>query len=890
MSPHCRVRRLTGLIREGLALLWVALALAWLFRRLLAGWVLAGGDLHTYFFPYWAAAARALQGGRLPLWNPYLFAGAPLLANSQVGVFYPLNWPLWLLSGATLTGAAATLHASVLLHVGLAAFTAYVLARRLGLSCGEAALAGLLYGGGGFIGVHVEHLNQLQGLAWLPLALLPGRDFPAERSFAWPSVLNLAAFTLMLLAGHTQTAFIGAVGIAVFRVVMATNAKWVSPGQRSQEARVPSREPGRWRRPARWLSEFALSLAPFALAGLLAALQLAPTLELSQLSLRSGGLPWREAVSFSFAPWQAHRVLLPAYLFAPALPEGVAYLGLVGLALAAWGAVTAWRTRQRAGLATAAALAGVGLFLALGAYNPLYLLAARLGLPGVAQFRAPARFLALYALGAALLAGFGAEALSLRLDAVVRGRALPRVSVRALAVLLLVLELALSAEHLPHAHATSARAYSDLRPATAHLVAAAREAEAQHQPPGRFLSISKMLFEPGDKAEIESVYGGVLDADALWAYLVAAKAREVLTPNLPLAFAVPAADGYDGGLLPLRHYAAFSTLLLPEGTLDGRLRENLETIPDARWLALLDVRFLITDKVGDLWAEGVFYDRQFQPVLSGGEVLTLAWLPANFEADGVRLLFTGAGTLEATFADGRARALPFTGGDGATPSLLSWDDAVTLQALTLRAAEGGLALTGATLVNHETGAFYPLTLSDRFRLAHSGDVKLYAAVTPSARAYLVHEYACLADTEAVLAALRAPDFDPETRALLENCPAELLSVVAGSVAAADGVRVLDYAAERVELAVRASAPGALVLKDAWYPGWQVTVTPLTAPEAAPVFTGEALRAQALFRAAPIEAGEWRVVFAYRPTSLRLGAVLSGLGLLALAAYGFWRRR
>jgi len=32
-----------------------------------------------------------VQHGRIPLWNPYLFMGAPFLANSQAGVLYPLS-------------------------------------------------------------------------------------------------------------------------------------------------------------------------------------------------------------------------------------------------------------------------------------------------------------------------------------------------------------------------------------------------------------------------------------------------------------------------------------------------------------------------------------------------------------------------------------------------------------------------------------------------------------------------------------------------------------------------------------------------------------------------------------------------------------------------------
>ena len=42
----------------------------------------------------WSATvpvANPLQAGRLPFWNPYIFSGLPLAANSQAVVFYPLS-------------------------------------------------------------------------------------------------------------------------------------------------------------------------------------------------------------------------------------------------------------------------------------------------------------------------------------------------------------------------------------------------------------------------------------------------------------------------------------------------------------------------------------------------------------------------------------------------------------------------------------------------------------------------------------------------------------------------------------------------------------------------------------------------------------------------------
>lgn len=75
------------------------------------------------------------------------------------------------------------------------------------------------------------------------------------------------------------------------------------------------------------------------------------------------------------------------------------------------------------------------------------------------------------------------------------------------------------------------------------------------------------------------------------------------------------------------------------------------------------------------------------------------------------------------------------------------------------------------------------------------------------------------------------------------------------------------------------APGALVLADAWYPGWQVTIDGRPAP---------LLRANYLFRAVLLPAGQHRVQFEYRPASLRTGAGVSlaaAVFLLAVAILG-----
>ncbi len=126
----------------------------------------------------------------------------------------------------------------------------------------------------------------------------------------------------------------------------------------------------------------------------------------------------------------------------------------------------------------------------------------------------------------------------------------------------------------------------------------------------RFLSLSNIRYDPGDLAELRALQADRLPAAAVERLVRAAKQVEVLAPNLPLFFRLPAVDGYDGGLLPLHRYVMLQELFLPPDrmTPDGRLAEQLGAIPDARLLDLTGVRFVITDKQRDLWAGDVYYD------------------------------------------------------------------------------------------------------------------------------------------------------------------------------------------------------------------------------------------------------------------------------------------
>jgi hypothetical protein len=903
-----------------------ALVIALYWRIALAGRVLAGGDVFTYFYPYWAEATRAAQAGRLPLWNPYLFMGAPFLANSQVGTFYPLNWPLWFS-----LPAYQSIHLTIVLHLCLATFSAYLWARA-SLQIGRigAWAVGTAFALGGYLGAQVEHVNQLQGLAWLPLMLWLWDVLQSlgskKRGVTFAGLALVIA--LVLLAGHTQTAFISLVGLAVYGL-----------------------GPTLWRalRNRQWrpvVQQTALMAMAAALGIMLAAVQLIPTWELTRLSVRAGGLPFNERVSFSLTPYYLTRALLPGYAD-PTLPEHiehVAYIGIAGLALAAMGLYAITRrqpTNQLANQPTTNLpiylLSSIGLFLSLGAYNPLYWLLARF-VPGFAHFRVPGRWLALYVLGMAALVGWGVEALwhrrghfnwrglvvftlalavmagwavvgvrigeggqtgqltvigwaagaALALGLLVAAARAPRLAAAGLLVLLVV-ELFAASTSLPHTRATAYQAFTGLRPAIAHLLATSKGE--------RFLSISDITFDPGDLGEIEAAYGPQLSDDELYDYVIATKHKDVLSPNLPLAFGVPAIDGYDGGVLPLARYVELQRLFLPEDavSIDGRLRENLTAIPDSRWLSLFNVRYVITDKLHDAWLDGVFYDLQFGAQLSTGEEAMVAHVP-HFESTALGLVAalhgettlpdgTSVGLVKVGFADGASRTFELRAGEHAAEGIdrasrLWWDEPAIPIAVSVRATlpEGELVVHGVSLIDERTESFQSLILSDHghFRLAHSGDVKIYENLDALPRAFLVHQAIVAADGEEALTLMQDESFDPAAQVVLEQSlqlPNDKVDPTSSTV------HVTHYASERVEITVETDDPGYLVLTDAWYPGWKVSI------DGEPAVIQ---RADLLFRAVAVDAGRHQVVFAFRPLSLRIGAIISLVGLIGLAAVSAMR--
>jgi hypothetical protein len=191
--------------------------------------------------------------------------------------------------------------------------------------------------------------------------------------------------------------------------------------------------------------------------------------------------------------------------------------------------------------------------------------------------------------------------------------------------------------------------------------------------------------------------------------------------------------------------------------------------------------------------------------------------------------------------------------------------------------EGQIIIRGASLIDERTGGFQSLVISGRgrFRLAQSGDVKIYENLDALPRAFVVPQAVSVADDAEALAAMRAAFFNPARTVVLND--EKNVGQIGNLPYTAD---ITSYEAERVVVETNGASAGWLVLTDAWYPGWRATV------DGQPV---EIKRADILFRAVPVPAGRHRVEFVFAPMSVWVGAIIS-LACLMTCIYAFARAK
>jgi hypothetical protein len=176
-------------------------------------------DQIRLFFVLHDLAARSIAGdGEVPWWNPYAFAGQPLVGNAQSALFFPPNLLLRWLPASTV----ANLRALLLVVAG--GVLAYLYARRVGTSHlgGCITLLGFVLGGPFVVWLGFPLANVL---VTLPLLLWAAEGIVAgRRALAW-TVLAALGIGLAILGGHPETSFHVAALFAVYALARALGAR-----------------------------------------------------------------------------------------------------------------------------------------------------------------------------------------------------------------------------------------------------------------------------------------------------------------------------------------------------------------------------------------------------------------------------------------------------------------------------------------------------------------------------------------------------------------------------------------------------------------------------------------------------------------------------------------
>ncbi len=368
------------------------------------------GDFTDHFLPFSLFQWNSLASLHAPLWNPYTYAGHPFWADIQAAVLYPVSNALLLLT-LPFDGAAARLYllqVEAVIQVAAAGFFVFLLVRQLARDFWGAQAAAICFMLSGYLtGYAPLQLAVLRTAIWLPLLLwLLLRAW--ERPRQWRNWIGAAlVLATSFMGGHAQTFLYAAYATAGWMATL-----WLGSWLGAQGANVAqtNRHLGRAR---------LLGAAVFVgLASGLAAAQLLPSLEFARLSVRAA--VDYAYVSGGFARQDTWNLMLPGVLthFSPL------YIGVVGIGLAALGAISGWVQSSRDGEIGAGHLAEparfgraffgltalLGLLAAYGDNAFLFPLLYRFA-PGWDMFRGQERAAYLVALGLSVLAGYGVAAL-----------------------------------------------------------------------------------------------------------------------------------------------------------------------------------------------------------------------------------------------------------------------------------------------------------------------------------------------------------------------------------------------------------------------------------------------------------------------------------------------
>ncbi|MGO8872045.1 MAG: hypothetical protein ACLQPH_11715 [Acidimicrobiales bacterium] len=208
----------------------------------LFGMAFLAGDNFVQNFPMRVLVGQDLDHGTLPLWNPYLSSGTPLLAGFNAGAAYPLTWLTAVFDGFTAWGL------TLVVAYDLAVLGMYLFLRRQTVSSTAATFGAATFAFAGYFTAQQVHIDLIEGAAWLPWMLLavhglteppgpPPTPQPTPRPLRHWAALLAVSLGLCLLSGGVEAIIDSAIVVAIYGAGRLVSVGWL---HRARRARLPA--------------------------------------------------------------------------------------------------------------------------------------------------------------------------------------------------------------------------------------------------------------------------------------------------------------------------------------------------------------------------------------------------------------------------------------------------------------------------------------------------------------------------------------------------------------------------------------------------------------------------------------------------------------------------
>ena len=155
-------------------------------------------DVISQIFPWKHLVIDSWKNGQVPLWNPYILSGNPLLANYQSGVFSSINILFFLFNFKIAWSMA------VLIQPLLAGIFMYLFTRSLKLGKFSSLISAVSFMFCGFITTWMSYTTLSLAISFLPLGLFAIEEYSQTKLKRFLFLLFIT-FPLSLFSGHFQT-------------------------------------------------------------------------------------------------------------------------------------------------------------------------------------------------------------------------------------------------------------------------------------------------------------------------------------------------------------------------------------------------------------------------------------------------------------------------------------------------------------------------------------------------------------------------------------------------------------------------------------------------------------------------------------------------------------